>query len=247
MPLAASRSRVENYDLLSAARTRTRERLGERNMKNPLVIAHHLIWTAYGWWLPNDPRGSGSRTIRSEVLSELGELHFGRKKVQPAGKAVGKFYESAADALRHPLLTFDEAERGLIAEAFSEVIERQRYSCYACAIMPDHIHAVVRKHKDSAEEMIENLKDASRARLIAANRRAATHPVWLAGYGWKVFLDHPVKVRRTIRYVEQNPIKIGLAGQPWRFVKGCDGWPLHPGHSAESPYARRLREVGRYP
>ena len=26
---------------------------------HPIVIAHHLIWTAYGWWLPNDPRGSG--------------------------------------------------------------------------------------------------------------------------------------------------------------------------------------------
>jgi hypothetical protein len=22
----------------------------------PLVIAYHLIWTACGWWLPNDPR-----------------------------------------------------------------------------------------------------------------------------------------------------------------------------------------------
>ena len=34
-------------------------------MNNPLVIAYHLIWTAYGWWLPNDPRGSGSVTIAS--------------------------------------------------------------------------------------------------------------------------------------------------------------------------------------
>jgi len=25
-----------------------------------MIIAHHLIWTAYGFWLPNDPRGSSS-------------------------------------------------------------------------------------------------------------------------------------------------------------------------------------------
>jgi REP element-mobilizing transposase RayT len=216
-------------------------------MGQPLVIAYHLIWTAYGCWLPNDPRGSGSRTIRSEILAELGELHFGRKRVQPAGKVVLQFNEQAADLLKHPLLTFDNPERRLIAEAFSQVMERERYTCYACAIMPDHVHAVVRKHKDTAEEMVDKLMEASRTKLIEAGRRAVTHPTWLAGHGWKVFLDHPDEVRRTIRYVQQNPIKIGLPAQSWSFVKVYDGWPLHPGHSPDSPYARRLREAGRYP
>jgi hypothetical protein len=49
----------------------------------PIVIAYHLIWTGYGWWLPNDPRGSMSHRIASDVIAELGELHYGRKKVQP--------------------------------------------------------------------------------------------------------------------------------------------------------------------
>jgi hypothetical protein len=53
---------------------------------NPLVIAYHLMWTAYGWWLPNDPRGSSSHTIRNDVIAELGELHLGRKQVQPRGE-----------------------------------------------------------------------------------------------------------------------------------------------------------------
>lgn len=216
-------------------------------MNHPLVIAYHLIWTAYGWWLPNDPRGSGSRSIRSDVLAELGELHFGRKRVQPTGKVIREFYQHAADLLKHPLLTFDEACRLLIAESFAEVIEEQRYTCYACAIMPDHVHAVIRKHKHTAEEMVEHLKKASRERLIQACQRANTHPTWLAGPGWNVFLDHPDEVRRTIGYVERNPIKIGLPAQSLPFVKPYDGWPLHPGHSPNSPYSRRLRELGRYP
>ncbi len=49
------------------------------NSKNPIVIAHHMMWTLYGWWLPNDPRGSTSRTIRNDLVAELGELHFGAK------------------------------------------------------------------------------------------------------------------------------------------------------------------------
>ncbi|HEV3142363.1 MAG TPA: transposase [Gemmataceae bacterium] len=215
--------------------------------KHPLVIAYHLIWTAYGWWLPNDPRGSGSKSVACDVIAELGELHHGRKKIQPAGQAVREFYERAATILKFPLLTFDEAARAVIGEAFGKVIEQQRYRCYACAIMPDHVHIVIRKHKHSAEQMLQALKDNSRLRLSTAGLRSADHPVWTGGHGWVVFLDHPNEIRRTIPYVEKNPLKIGLPTQRWPFVTLYDGWPLHPGHSPNSPYARRLRELGRFP
>jgi hypothetical protein len=48
-----------------------------------MVIVYHLIWMAYGWWLPNDPRGSNSKNIKRDLLKELGELHHGRKRAQP--------------------------------------------------------------------------------------------------------------------------------------------------------------------
>lgn len=215
-------------------------------MAHPLVIAYHLIWTAYGWWLPNDPRGSGSNQIATDVIAELGELHFGRKKLQPAGKVVREFYERAAAILKFPLLTFDETARALIGEAFAEAIEKHRYTCYACAIMPDHVHILIRKHKDTAEEMVKKLKDASRLRLGATGHRDGDHPTWTGGDGWSVFLDHPKEIRRTIPYIEQNPLKIGLPKQSWPFVKEYDNWPLHLGHSPNSPYAKRLRELGMY-
>src|SRR4051812_14408712 len=119
-------------------------------MAQPIVIAHHLIWTAYGWWLPNDPRGRGSSEVYTDVLQQLGELHEGRKAVQPVGQVVRDFYAKAAPLLQHPLLTFDEGTRSVIATAFGEVIEERRYTCYACVIMPDHVHILIRKHKDSA-------------------------------------------------------------------------------------------------
>src|SRR6187455_2715826 len=123
-------------------------------MQKPIVIAHHLIWTAYGWWLPNDPRGSGSSIIRNDIIAELGELHLGRKRVQPAGQVVREFYDQAADRLKHSLLTFNDTPGETIAAAFAEVIARERYTCYACAIMPDHVHILIRKHKHQAEEML---------------------------------------------------------------------------------------------
>ncbi len=215
-------------------------------MAEPLVIAHHLIWTAYGWWLPNDPRGSGSRTVACDVIGQLGELHYGRKRVQPAGKVVRAFYEQAAGVLKHPLLKFEETARLEVARAFADVIDRERFTCYACAIMPDHVHILLRKHKLHAEEMIATLQDASRLRLSNAGLRPPDHPTWTGG-GWKVFLDHPDEVRRTIGYIERNPTAIALPAQRWPFVKPYDGWPFHPGHSPNSPYAVRLRQAGRYP
>ncbi len=55
----------------------------QNSMIPTMVIAYHLIWTAYGWWLPNDPRGSMSKCIASDTIAELGALHYGRKRVHP--------------------------------------------------------------------------------------------------------------------------------------------------------------------
>jgi REP element-mobilizing transposase RayT len=216
-------------------------------MTQPLVIGYHLIWTAYGWWLPNDPRGSGSLTVHTDVLAELGELHHGRKKAQPTGKEIRRFYEQAATRLNHRLLTFDETERAIIGTAFGEVIKREKYTCYACVVMPDHVHLLICKHKQTAEEMAANLMDGSRAALVAAKRRPADLPTWVGGTPWSVFLDHPDDIRRTVTYIEKNPLPLRLPVQRWPFVSAYDNWPLHPGHSPNSPYAKRLREIGRYP
>src|SRR5207247_4239715 len=133
-------------------------------MQQPLVIAYHLIWTAYGWWLPNDPRGSGSKTIDSDIIAELGELHQGRKRVQPPGRVVREFYEKAAKVLKHPLLKLDEPARKVVAGAFEEVIRKERYTCYACAVMPDHIHILIRTPKHKVEQMAEAPNAQSRCR-----------------------------------------------------------------------------------
>jgi REP element-mobilizing transposase RayT len=214
---------------------------------HPLVIAYHIMWTAYGTWLPNDPRGSTSQTLRSDSLAELGEIHFGRKRVQPPRSDLRRFYARAAELLKHPVLRFNDEERSLISEAFGHVVDQERYTCYACAVMPDHVHILIRKHKHTAEEMAQKLMRASRNELRACDRCPSGHPIWTAGDGWNVFLEHPDDVRRVIGYIERNPIKIRLPAQTWPFVILYDNWPLHLGHSPNSPYAKRLRELGRYP
>ena len=191
-----------------------------------VIIAHHIMWTAYGCWLPNDPRGSASRVLRQNVLRELGELHFGRKLAQPTSQDIRAFYQHAPTLLQHELLEFTRDEFAMVGEALGEAIDRCGYTCWACALMPDHVHMVIRRHRDQAEQMIEKIQAISRERLIDSRRRESDHPVWTRG-GWKVFLDSAEDVQRSIRYVEQNPVKIGLSAPSWSWVMAYDGWPWH--------------------
>ena len=198
------------------------------------VAAHHLIWTIYGYWLPNDPRGSMSQTIRSDVIAELGEIHYGRKKVQPAGWEVGAFQRQASHMLKHELLTFTDDEIAQVGEAFGDVISKRRYTCYACAVMPDHVHLVIRKHRDQGEEMIEALQEASALAVRGRGTRyGENHPVW-GGPGWKVYLFDEGDIERTVRYVELNPVKARRPAQAWPFVVEYDGW-LPPRVSYRKP------------
>lgn len=188
-----------------------------------MIAGYHLIWTGYGWWLPNDPRGGMSHDLRCAAIAGLGELHYGRKKIRPAGRVVREFYEAARALLKHRLLAFSIDEIEAIGRAFAGVVKEQNYTCYGCAIMMDHVHLVIRKHRDVAETMIEHFQDASREAILRLGRRPADHPVW-GGPGWKVYLDSRSDMERTVRYVEENPAKAGRPAQRWEFVREYDGW-----------------------
>src|SRR4051812_17197335 len=123
-------------------------------MPLPLVIAYHLVWTIYGYWLPNDPRGGTSKIIRNDLLKELGALHQGRKIIQPRSSELRNFDNRTAPLLQFPVIEFTSGAIATIADAISQVITTCKYTCYACAILPDHVHLLIRKHKHSAEEMI---------------------------------------------------------------------------------------------
>lgn len=195
----------------------------DANREDIMVAGYHLVWTIYGVWLPNDPRGSGSTEIRSDLLKDLGEIHHGRKRIQPCSAVIRKFYEEAKPRLKFEVVPFDDAEIAVVGEAFRDAIKKHGYTCYGCAIMPDHVHVLIRKHRDQAEEMIAHLQNASWERLLQTKHRPSDHPVW-GGPGWKVFLNTVAEIERTIKYIRDNPVKILRPEQIWDFVQRYDGW-----------------------
>ncbi len=187
-----------------------------------MVIAHHLILTGYGHWLPNDPRGSLSKDIRAGKLIPLGPIHHGRKAAQPSRAELRSFQAQARGRLEYEVLWFDAAKRQAIAEAFAEVIEAQRYTCWACAIMSNHAHLVIRKHRDKAETMHDELRRASAIRLRLLADVPDQHPVW-SNDPYKKFISTAEAVECTIRYVQNNPVKEDQPQQAFDFIRPYRG------------------------
>ncbi len=98
-----------------------------------MVAGYHLTWTAYGYWLPNEPRGSTSIEVRVAALKPLGGIHFGRKKIQPSADSIADFHEKAQDVLKHAVLTFDQDNIQFIGKIIGQEIAARKMNCYACA------------------------------------------------------------------------------------------------------------------
>jgi REP element-mobilizing transposase RayT len=103
----------------------------------------------------------------------------------------------------HLIWTTYEKEVQGIAASFDDLVRRHGYTCYACAIMPDHIHILIRKHRDIAETMIVYFQDESRKTVLRLGRREPYHPVW-GGPGWEVFLETCEDMFRTVDYTSRG-------------------------------------------
>lgn len=188
------------------------------------VIANHLVINGYGHWLPNDPRGSGSNEVRQEKFQNLGPIHPGRRMRQPSKEQLKAFYIEAEPLLEFPRIWFDRQTRIAVARAFAQVAKQQGYTCWACAVLRNHAHLLVRVHRDRAELMWEQMAIGAREALRAAGLAPQDHPVW-SNRPYVVFKRSVREVESAIEYIRGNPKKHGLAPQVHEWVFPCDGWP----------------------
>ena len=100
-----------------------------------IILASHLVFHGYGHWLSNDPRGSGSTSTRKDELKDLGDIHFGRKPIQPPREELKRFYRQAESLLDHGTIWFDERMRVVIAEAMGRAAGKHGYTVWACRLL----------------------------------------------------------------------------------------------------------------
>lgn len=191
-----------------------------------MVIGYHIILTGYGHWLPNDPRGSMSHEVFSPDLMPLAEHHFGRRKIQPSKEMLRTFFVEAQQRLKHPILWWEEAERQAMGTAFGEIVREKRLTCHACAILPNHVHLLMRKHRIQTEEMPEALKERTRTTFRKTKLVEKEHPIY-SDRQCHVYKSDVQAMRSCVRYIESNCRKHKLPQQNHDFVTPYNNWPLH--------------------
>jgi len=196
-----------------------------------MVIAYHIIFTAYGFWLPNDPRGSWSDFVRAWELVFFGKATKTTERRSLARRSHDRTKRLAAKtALTYEPVEFSGRQALSVAHGFIRAVEESGYVILARAILPTHVHLVVARHERLAERSIGHLKARATQQLIADGLHPfAAHrsddgripPVW-ARRGWKVFLRTMDDDRRAVEYVVQNPDREGKPLQRWSFVSPFD-------------------------
>lgn len=188
-----------------------------------MIIGSHIILHGYGHWLPNDLRGSGSKEIREPKFEPLGEIHYGRKKIQPPRDELKQFWRESEPLLKHDLFWFDARARDLIANSFAQVVALCGYTVWACAVLKNHAHLVVRRHRDDPEKIWGAFANASREIIRGSGLVPTTHPVWSLN-PYKVYLNTSDDIRGRIQYVFDNFAKERVPVQHHEFVQPYDGW-----------------------
>ncbi|MCA9235893.1 MAG: hypothetical protein KDA44_10510 [Planctomycetales bacterium] len=192
------------------------------------MLGSHIVFSCYGFWLPNDPRGSGSRVVRAQHLYDAGGEATrvdSRRSVakRPHDRAI-RLATKAALARRPVVLTGEQA--CAVARGIADLLPRLEAKLHALAVLPDHVHAVAAPHRLTPAKLRDALKRAATRGLNDAGlhpfrdhaRSNGKLPSPWAEQGWCVFLDTPDEMRGRIRYVEQNPGEAGLNPQRWSCV-----------------------------
>jgi len=193
----------------------------------------HLCWGTYGFWLPNDPRGSGSETVWADHLKPFGDATFAADRKRSRAKTGHDRQQrwAAKRALMRPPVLFDGYQAKCAALAFGEVLAEEEIPVWACTVLPDHVHLVVGPSSIPAHMLAIKLKRQATIALVAAGlhpfgdevRENGVVPHCWQEEEWKVFEFSPDDVRRVIRYVEANPLKEGKPRQVWPFVTEYTG------------------------
>jgi REP element-mobilizing transposase RayT len=192
------------------------------------IIAYHAVFTAYGFWLPNDERGSYSTEVWAPRLQRFGATVDPGTTRSVAKRPFDRARrDEARSELKYPAVKFNAAQRTVISLAIGQVITEYELPTYAAAFLPDHAHLVFGRHRLDAEAWVGYFKRAASREL----RKANLHPFeqyvnradnrvptpWVDG-GWKVYLHSDDEILRTIRYINANPLKAGLPAQQLDYI-----------------------------
>ena len=113
-----------------------------------MVHGYHVIFGAYIFWLPNDPRGSWSDFVGSWEL-----VRFGRATKSTVRKPLSSAEETqrveAKCALRYASVQFTCLQSRAVANGFENACRKTGLPLWACSILAEHVHSVIARVEEN--------------------------------------------------------------------------------------------------
>jgi len=137
-----------------------------------MVIAFHSIFTAYGFWLPNEPRGSWSDFVAAWELRRFGPATTVTTRRSIAKTQYDHALKSRMQAtLKHSPVKFTGEQARTIGCTFAA----SPYVIHACALLQEHVHLVIAHTPRHIRSVIGDLKSAATRALREQGPRL--HPM----------------------------------------------------------------------
>ena len=171
----------------------------------------------YGFWLPNDPRGSGSDYVASWELFRYGLATKTHSRGSVAHLPMPPNWKREAQtALHYPPVAVTGRQALAIGQGFATAIAEGPYRVYACATLPEHVHLVIGASTRDIRQVVGHHRSRA-THSLREQQLWDDRPLW-GEHGWNVYLDSVAAVERAIRYVNDNPLKERKPRQHWSFV-----------------------------
>src|SRR5580700_2325794 len=138
--------------------------------RTTMPLAYHIVYCAYGFWLPNDPRGSWSTFVGSPRLYRL----FGpATKVTTPQSLAHRPHDharrlAAKRELKFPPVVFTGRQAREVALAIGDVAAVKNLAVLACSVMPDHVHLVIAEGRGTPGQIVAGCRSRASRRLHEA-------------------------------------------------------------------------------
>ncbi len=139
-----------------------------------MIIGSHIILGTYGFWLPNDPRGSHSNFVWSDELAKHGEATTvlpGRSRAADSHNVQKSL--AAKKSLKYPEVNLTGEQALMLANGIAKAVKKYEFELLAFSILEQHLHCVVVSKTMKFKEIVREMKHYGSNRLT----RSRLHPL----------------------------------------------------------------------
>jgi hypothetical protein len=197
------------------------------------VIGFHVIGCTYGFWLPNEERGSCSDFVRRDALAKFGPANPVDHRRSVARKSYDyEVRQMELAALTYPSVMFTNAQIDAVCRGVAKEIEEfAAAAVYEFVQLRNHFHFVCGPCRYDIRMFAGRIKGAGTKQLL----EEGIHPLqkfvdaedvipspWSVK-PWVVYLFDNADVSRSIKYARGNLARARLPAQHHAFLTEYGG------------------------